>query len=356
MMGPVSLRRRVQISVALGLLAGLRTWLVAISSTKPRDFEQIWFSAQAMLAGLNPYELIGPGRAFEFKFGFFYPLTASVAALPLTPLSSRAACVVFVVFGGGCFAWALMAHGYEPLVGFMGAGMVFAAEMAQWSPLLAAAMAIPPLGVLFAAKPTIGAAVFAARPSWWPIAGGIALCVAAFAFQPDWITAWRGALAVPTDQAAGAAPYLPPVRHPWGWLILLGLLRWRRPEARLVVVLACVPQTTHLYETAPLFLVPRTWREAGFLVIAGYASAIWTGYASSGGTDTTRILAQGDAMVVALYLPCLWMILRRPNEGSVPASLERRIAKWPPWLRGKTSQSSAEVTRDSSHPLCPRDL
>lgn len=332
---PVPVRRRWQISVALGLLAGLRTWLVDMVTGLPRDFAQVWFGARAMLRGLDPYQLVGPGRAFELDYGLFYPLTASVVALPVSPLPARWAAVVFMVIGGGTFAWALMEHGYEPLVGYMGAGMVFAAEVAQWSPLLSAAVVLPGLGFVFAAKPTIGAAVFAARPSWWPIVGGIVLCAVAFAFQPTWVQSWRATLAVPPDMPGGAAPYLPPIRHPWGWLVLLGLLRWRRPDARLLVALACVPQTTLLYEATPLFLIPRTWREAGVLVVASYAVAVWVGYATQGQPAyIPRILATGSGMTVGLYLPCLWMVLRRPNEGDVPAWLERRMARWPVWLRG----------------------
>jgi hypothetical protein len=29
------------------------------------------------------------------------------------------------------------------------------------------------------------------------------------------------------------------------------------------------------------------------------------------------------------------MILQRPNHGPVPAWIERRIAGWPDWLRGR---------------------
>ena len=54
--------------------------------------------------------------------------------------------------------------------------------------------------------------------------------------------------------------------------MLLAILRWRRPEARLLIALACVPQSMLLYETVPLFLVPRTFRESALLVALSYVA------------------------------------------------------------------------------------
>ena len=40
---------------------------------------------------------------------------------------------------------------------------------------------------------------------------------------------------------------------------------------RKVAVLACMPQTAVLYETVPLFLVPRSFAETALLVVLSYA-------------------------------------------------------------------------------------
>ena len=129
--------------------------------TYPADFEQVWFAARALLKGHDPYALIGPGRAFPFDFQFHYPLTAAVVAIPVTPFSADLACGVFLGLGFAALAWALMQHGHPPLIGLMSAAAGSAIDSTQWSPILAAAIAIPPLGVLFVAKPTIGLAMFA---------------------------------------------------------------------------------------------------------------------------------------------------------------------------------------------------
>ncbi len=314
-MTAVPRRQRVQIAAALGLLAGLRTFLVTWVTSLPRDFDQVWLASRAMLHGRDPYSLIGPGKEFYYNYNLFYPLSAAVAAVPLAPLPVRWAEILFVAIGGACFAWALMERGYEPLIGFMGAGMVFAAEVAQWSPLLAASLVIAPLGFLYAAKPTIGAALFAARPSWWPILGGVVLGGIAFGLQPHWLEHWRHELSLQPPTLGAPAPYLLPLLQPGGLLVLLALLRWRRQDARLLVAMALVPQTMLLYETTPLFLIPRTWKEAGLLVLLSYAVPIYVGYATHGSAEEPRyILESAKAITVGMYLPLTVMVLRRPNS------------------------------------------
>jgi hypothetical protein len=294
----------------------------------PQDFDQVWFAARAWLAGRNPYALIGPGRAFEWVFPLFYPLPAAIAMTPLAPLPAPWADGAFFAIGAGCFAWALMRYGYPPLLGMVSVSMFGAVASVQWSPLLGASFVLAPLGVFAVAKPTIGAALFVARPNRWTLVGGAFLLAVAFASQPGWFTAWR----------SGFAPGLhfgAPVFQRGGFVALLGVLRWRRPEARLLVALACVPQTMLLYEALPLFLIPRTTREAVVLLVASDAAQAVAAYVSGGA------LATAGAGLWLLYLPASLIVLRRKNEGPVPAWLEQRLAGWPNWLRGAPSGDHA---------------
>lgn len=324
---------RFAVSVACGLLAGLRAYLITVSASRPRDFGQVWFAARALLAGSDPYAMIGPGQLFEWTAPFVYPLTAAVAAIPLAPLSSTWAPIVFTAFACGCFAWALMEHGYGPLVGFLSATVVFAAELAQWSPLLAAATVITPVSMLYVSKPTIGAAMFVARPSWWAVGGGIALVLAAFAFEPNWIGRWSQALLEQRIPRAEVYPYVAPVTRPGSIVAILCLLRWRRREARLVAALACVPQTPMLYEAVPLFLVPRTAIEAVALVASSYVAMTLMAVSDKGGFGATP--SHWDVALFLLYAPCSLMVLRRPNAGTLPVWLETRLPRvLPSWLRG----------------------
>lgn len=327
----VPIRKRLLIAIALGLLAGLRTHLIATMVEAPRDFGQVWYAARAVFAGRDPYALIGPGLAFDWPAPFFYPLPAAIAVTPLAPLSATWASTVFMAIGGACFAWALMEHGYPALLGFASSSVVFAAELAQWAPILSAGIVIAPLGAIWIAKPTIGMALFVARPSKWPIIGGGVLCGLAFLLQPHWVESWRTALSMTTSVRGVGFPYIAPAMMPGGIIALVALARWRRPEARLIAALACVPQTLLLYEAVPLFLVPRTLRETELLVFLSYVAL---GLMPHTGAFAANIDASGRIIVLLLYIPATLMVLRRPNAGPIPSSIEQRIAHWPEWLRG----------------------
>ena len=328
-------RARLVVSLVLGLAAGAITVQKNVLSDYPRDFGQVWFAARAVLRGVDPYPLYGLGREYDWPWPLLYPMPAAVAAIPFAPFPMDVATVLFTIIGGACLAWALMEYGYGPAFGFFAASVRYAAEAAQYSPLLAGAFVIAPLSALLIVKPTIGAAIFVARPSWWAVGGAVALALISFAVQPTWIHDWMAAVASNNRAWLPDRPYRIPVTYPGGILALLSLLRWRRPEARLVAALACVPQTPAIYETAPLLLVPRTFWEAAALVALSYVQHLSMGALVAEPRGLAEFMDIGGRLIIPLiYLPVTLMILRRPNEGAVPAWLERRVAAWPTWIRG----------------------
>src|SRR5689334_427156 len=153
---------RLLLSILLGGVSGGVTLQKALRIPYSCDFGPVWFAARAILRGADPYALIGAGRAYEWPWPFLFPLPAAIVAIPVAPLSRVLATVLFSFLAGAAFAWALMEHGYGPLFGFFGGALHYAAETAQWSPLLAAAVVVPPLSFLLIAKPNIGAAIFVA--------------------------------------------------------------------------------------------------------------------------------------------------------------------------------------------------
>ena len=340
MTSAVTDRARVVIATLLAVLAGHIAWLAAMSEPKSRDFGQAWYAARAVLQGVDPYKSIGPGRAFQWEAPFFYPLPAALVATPLAPLSEAWAVASFSALGAFLLAWALMAHGYGSLLAFTSFCVGQAVFLAQWAPLLAGATVFAPLSAILIAKPTVGAAVFAARPSLWALNGAAVLLALSFALQPGWVVSWMHALQAASIGAGQAFPYSAPVMIPGGALALLCLLRWRRPEARLVAALACVPQTTLPYEGVLLFLVPRGWRQTATLAILSHAIVWMVRYDREAVTLSENILAYGPMMVACLYLPVTFMVLRRPNEGVLPGWIEWRIAAWPLWLRGNPPKQS----------------
>jgi hypothetical protein len=329
----------------LALVGGLLTGWAALKAYRVEpgnhDFGQVWYASRALLHGENAYNLIGPGMEYEWPWPLLYPLTAGVVTLPFAPLPQAWAAAAFMVIGGAVFAWTLMQHGYPPLAGFCSGALLGAASGGQWAPLLAGAIAVPWIGVFFAAKPTVAAAYFVARPSWWPIIGGLVLVAIAFALQPTWVSDWRQALAWNAKMWSDSTHFRAMVTVPGGIIALLSLLRWRRTEARLVAALACVPLTPMPYETVPLFLVPRTAGEAALLSFASFAVQTWLDQVTPtlpGHRERLEFTARVLAWVI--YPLATFMVLRRPNEGRAPAWLERRIAAWPAWLRGRDAPAT----------------
>jgi hypothetical protein len=307
------------------------------------DLIYVWAGARAWLAGRNPYAEVGYHQAFPLEGNLLYPAPALVAALPLTPLSSTVADAIFVGVSAAVFALVLAKRGFTGLAVLGSFPFLKACASVQWSPLLTAATLVPALGGLLVCKPTVGLALGAysiTNRRWLPaaIAGGMALTMAAFAIQPDWpARLLEGAARPVSPNASGggthlAAYHAPVALLPAGPLLLLAFLRWRRPEARLLGVLACVPHTMAGYELVPLLaLVPATPWQATILAALswGLPLTLLTAHASY----DAHFVATGQLSIWVTFLPALLMILRRKNEGEMPAWVDRLAAR----LGGRSS-------------------
>lgn len=287
----------------------------------PGDFGVSWFGARSLLHGINPYDLVGPGRLYNWPWPLVYPATAFVAAMPLAVLPQIPATLIFVFVSCALLGYSVTKHDWARLPMFGSAAFLVAAGAAQWSPLFTAAIGIPVLGVFFAAKPTIGLAL-GVTGDWqlqkFALIGGVMLSIVSLLVFPRWPFVWLGQLHYATQMA-------PPLVRGGGIFILLALLRWRRPEARLIVALACVPQVGSWYEMLPLFLVPATSRETMI-----FASVSSLGFVLQDHVVTTtsevEYNQQAAALIVALgYLPAVLMVLLRPNQGEIPWWLKRIV-------------------------------
>jgi hypothetical protein len=240
-------------------------------------------------------------------------MPAVVAAVPLAVLPLTTAGAIFVGIGTGALSFILARHGWRPLLLICSAPVFFAAGTIQWSPLLTAAAIFPSLGFLLAAKPTVGAALWAYNPSRGAILGCVIFVAATVALQPSWIPEWVAGL-------PNTRHMVVPIAHSGGFLLALALLRWRRPEARLLFALACMPQTAALYEAVPLLLIPNTVLEVVIFIVSSWVVfALWV--PTHHLPLDEQVLSSVKYMVPMLYLPCLIMVLRRPNKGCVQAWL-----------------------------------
>lgn len=295
------------------------------------DFSIVWYGARALVSGLDPYSVVGPGKAYPWGFPLIYPAPALVVGAPFTLLSARLGIAAFAGVGAATL-WVGVVRSGQPhrLLLLVSAPFVYAIGISQWSPLLTAAALMPAVGFVFAAKPTIGAALFLYRPTWRAALGAVALIALAFVLDPGWPGAWQQAM------RGNGTHLVVPILNGVGPVVALAALRWRRPEARLLLVMACVPQTPVLYEMLPLGLIPSTLPE-----MLAYVALSWIGYAwwyVSGvsvhaGVQGTMHLSLVQLTPLALhialllfYIPCLIMVLWRQPEGSTWSTVLNRSA------------------------------
>jgi hypothetical protein len=285
---------------------------------RPGDFGQSWFGARSLVAGIDPYLEVGPGRTYDWPWALFYPGTSFVVAMPLAWLPLLWATVLFAAVTSALLAYSVTEDGWHRWPMFGSAPFIFAAGSAQWSPLFTAAMTIPVLAIAFVAKPTIGVALAAAasvRVQKFAAYGGLVLLIASVLWLPSWPLDWLANVRMATHVTS-------PIFRTGGIVVLLALLCWRRPEARLILALACVPQSGAWYEALPLFLVAATRRETMLLAVSSCLGFLLY-YPRMDIASDVQVNQDVGALIVAfVYLPAVIMVLRRRNEGDVPASLQ----------------------------------
>ncbi|GMV11628.1 MAG: hypothetical protein AMXMBFR55_33620 [Gemmatimonadota bacterium] len=296
------------------------------------DFDQLWHAARALTTGGNPYDVVGPGKAFQWDWPLYYPLPAVVLAAPFAWMPVALARVAFSTISGAVLGYALgpRLRTHWPLL--LSAAYLIATSRTQWAPLLLATMWLPWAGVAIAAKPNVGLAILAAlrgRRLVYAIIAAAAVTLLATGIHPQWIAEWHASIA--------HAPHIrAPLFMPWGFLLALAAMRWRRPDARLLLGMAVLPHTPSLYDLLPLFFLARTLRES--LALAVLTHLLFFGFiAFSGGpTFDAYAAALGRASILVVYLPALAAVLARPNVGddlAQSSDLRRSGLEWIPATR-----------------------
>jgi hypothetical protein len=330
-----SRRRRQLIALLVGAVAAVLAQAMFVWTPYATDYHYWGAAGAAVLLGENPYQVIGNGRPINLDGPFAYPLPAALVAIPFAVLPHALGRALFVGLGFALAAYGCLVVAPWRLVMLAGFPALWTLVNAQWTPLLVGASLVPSFGFLLACKPTVGFALWCYRPSRSAFAGGVAICLLALAVLPTWPLDW---LAVLRDNPYGSQ-YVSPIALPGGFLLALALFRWRLPEARLVLAMAMIPQNYFFYDQLPLLFVPRT--ERGLLgtivwVWLVRALAVELVHTPSLPDPAARSLALSPFVLWGIYLPCLVMLLKRPNEGPVPPWLERLLEHLPTWLRGRS--------------------
>ncbi len=304
----LSVRWRAAIATVIGLaVAGLTYRAYGLAPPMASDFDFVWIGLRAFVHGQNPYEAVA---AADVHGLLYYPMPAIIVTAPLGYLSAGVARIVFAALGMAALAYGAAGRPGGLFIGVFSASALVAALGGQWSPLLTAGVVVPWLSALWITKPSIGLALMIGYPTRECVYGGVALLALSFLLLPTWLHDWLGGLGTPQ--------YLPPLLRPGGFLLLLALTRWRRPEGRMLAALTCIPHVTTLYETVPLFLIPANRFQGYVLLALSFVAAALEAWIVPEGNLVQMVTGRWPVLLVLVYVPALVMVLLRPNVGEMP--------------------------------------
>jgi hypothetical protein len=327
---PLQPRERVALAFLIGVGAAVGAFIVFASQPEflAKDFTYPWRAARALLGGDDPYRVIRPGGPYPFESVFPYPLPAAIVTIPFALLRVEVGGALFFGLSAGAMAYALSRDGMGRFWVFCSAPFGMALALGQWSPLMVAAALLSPLSWALACKPTLGAALFAYRPSRRTAVLGAVLVAASLVVMPRWPAEWLGAVFEGPHHRA-------PIARPLGVLALAAFIRWRSPEGRLVGLMACVPQNLYFYDQLPLWLAARSGRASFALTVAS-----WLAYAGTRLNCRSELFCGREAepwVLGLIYLPATLLVLA-DGDWRVLARRLRRVV-------GAPSDSAAPAAR-----------
>jgi hypothetical protein len=300
---------RVAVSLAVGLAAAFYAHGSIGVVRQADDFSWFWLGGRALLEGKDPYLVIKPGGAYDLNAPFLYPLTTAMSSVPFALFSPVWGATLFVGLGAAVLTWGITSDGYRRLPILGSAPFIWACHSGQWSTFITASALVPAIGWLAAAKPTLGLAVFAYRPRKSTVLLVLLFIALSLVINPQWPAEWRSQLSHRTSGNYGI-----PLLLAGGPILLLALLRWRNPEARLLLVMACVPQSILFYDQLPLWLIARTRLQSMAMALLSLVGLL-LGNAALPANPTTEVVSSiyWPMILATCYLPALAMVMRQPN-------------------------------------------
>jgi hypothetical protein len=327
--GSTTFGRRLACAVALGIAYALLTYGMLVTGRpglQANDFTYPWLAARAMLHGDEPYAYVA-GQATPWGGALFYPLTAAIAVMPLAGLPVRLAGSLFVGVGAGTLAFFVSRQGLWRLAIFASAPALRACGGVQWSPLLTAAALCPGLLGFAACKPNLLLPLLAyhanRRAIVYCLLGCVVLAVPTLVFDITWPVKWLAALRMDPM----ATQYRAPLLTMFGWPLALAVLRWRHPDAKLLLAMAIVPQNAFFYEQLPLMLIPGSPRQL-LLMCATSITAWEIGINTLPRQEAVQVWSDHfyPFMIAGVYLPALVFVLMsrtKPDDRPVRQPAEK---------------------------------
>jgi hypothetical protein len=279
---------RILISAVIGSASGVFCWFMLRHFHQgAADFTWTIRAAQCLLAGRNPYN-----TPLEQ-----YPLTAAFFGLPFVWMRGEVAGGLFYGVSSALLAFGLSRHGYHRLLVFLAYPYWAGILTAQWPPLIMASAFFPLLLPATMAKPQIGLPVALTHLSRRGVAACVILALLTLAVVPHWPWLW-------IQQLGNYQHFIPLLVLP-GPLLAAALLRYRDRDARLLLLMAIMPQRW-FFDTLTLWLIPKSRREIVWTVFFSWAPGIWRWYHIP--HSFTEV---GRWTVLFIYLPMLAVVLAR---------------------------------------------
>jgi hypothetical protein len=319
---------RIRVIVALGCAIAAALVVLVVTRRAPAndaaDFTAYWRAGRALLDGLSPYDVINDVGPYPYQSGFLYPIVAAIVAMPFALLSMHGGWIAWGATCTGVMAFCLTRENFARLPLLMSLPMLTALQQGQIAPVAVLSALAPALAFLGGVKPTLGFAVFAgfstARQARTFVLAGVAVLVLATAIYPWWPAGYANELRLmpPGDHR------IPVAVLPFGPLIVFAALRWRHPDARRVLALACVPQVMLFYDQLPLILLARTFRQSLVLALASYAPLVVAPFVQgpADNSESAFMASMAKVLVVAYYLPCVaWVLYSTRRAGARAGSV-----------------------------------
>jgi hypothetical protein len=296
----VSRLRAASLALLFALLGGVAASLmphpVRLHGAAMGDVAMPLAGMERFQQGGSPYEVRLRGSTPTL-----YPFPTMIVLWPLLLFPPALVAPLFMALSSGVLAYAILRCGRPwQLLAFASPSFLSAMESVQWSPLLMAALLLPPLLPLAVVKPQL-AVVLAAGGRWTRktivVAAGIVIL--SLLLYPRWPMEWLTHGNLQTFNGRVPLLVVP------GFLLIAGLGALRTQEGRVITAMSLTVQRL-FYDQLLLFVLPRTVLQMLALLACSWSVAAlsylrgWFVF-GSGGQDPRAWLAT----VVGLYLPAL---------------------------------------------------
>jgi hypothetical protein len=253
------------------------------------DFNWSIWAAQDLLAHRNPYD-----REMQL-----YPLTSAIFGFPFVWMRAEAAGGIFYGLSSAFMAFGLSREGYHRLLIFLAYPYWAALLAVQWTPLLVAAAFFPILLPAAMSKPQLGLPLALTTATKRGVLACAVVLAVSLLLMPRWPWFWP-------RWFFEYVRFIPFLVLP-GPLLALAALRYRERDARLLLLMAAVPQRW-FYDALLLWLIPKSRREIVTTVGLSWVAGVWRWYyMPHSATQVARWT------ILFMYLPMLVVVLARPR-------------------------------------------